>query len=446
MTSSPHTIHTQAIVRDSVVVALKRQRLRLEVIKGPDKKKKKTFEGDDRIVIGGHESCDFVLSDSGVSRQHCEISYARDGYALVDLSSTNGTFIDKVQVGTVFITPTTRFRVGSSVLKLEALADTVEIPLATQTHFGDLVGASPQMRQVFSTLQKVAKRDTTVLILGESGTGKEVASRALHTESARSAGPFQVVDCGSLPATLAESELFGHEKGAFTGANQARAGAFEAAHQGTVFLDEIGELSMELQTRLLGVLERRQVKRVGSNKLVPVDVRVVAATNRDLRREVNKGRFREDLYFRLAIVTVTMPPLRQRLEDIDLYLDLFLSELGDDATLSEEAREQLRSHNWPGNVRELRNAVERAVALGSMELQEGAAATAKAPSASDVEVEVPFKVGKQLLIENYERAYVEALMSKFDNNITQAARGAQIDRVYLLRLLDKFDMRPSRKK
>jgi DNA-binding NtrC family response regulator len=316
----------------------------------------------------------------------------------------------------------------------------------------------------------VSPTDATVLLTGESGTGKEVAARAVHEHSRRAEGPFVVVDCAALPPTLIESELYGHERGAFTGADRARVGAFEAAAGGTLFLDEIGELPLELQTRLLGVIERRQVQPLGSAKVRKVDVRLVAATNRDLRREVNRETFRADLYFRLAVVCIHMPPLRERPEDIPLYVDSFLADqsaAGYAFTIDPGTVQQLARRPWPGNVRELRNVLERAAALGEVDptpaLVPGQTAPARlhheqvvalppvvAPDPNQPRLEVavdpavPFKTGKALLVAQYEQAYVEALMQAHGGNITRAARAAEIDRVYLLRLLDKFDMRSTR--
>jgi len=443
-----HTLHT-TILGDGDALRLVRRKLRAQVKKGPDKKRKVELESD-RIVIGTHPSCDLVLSDPTVSRQHCEVVLVDKGYALRDLDSTNGTFVSGLRLGEVVFTDDVTVDLGSSTVVLQLSSDTVSVELGTATRFGPLVGRSPAMRQVFQRLARVAPGDTTVLITGESGTGKELAARAIHENSARAKGPFVVVDCGALPTNLIESELYGHVRGAFTGATRDHPGAFRAASGGTLFLDEIGELPVDLQTRLLGALERREVQPVGMASSVAVDVRVVAATNRDLRREVNVGGFREDLYFRLAVVTVQMPSLRERPEDLPLYVHGFLEELGAQErgfTLDAVTMQRLQAQPWKGNVRELRNVIERAVALGEVDVDEAVvpAAQPTLPAVTgDIDVDVPFKLGKQVLIENYERQYVAALMAKYDNNITQAARGAEIDRVYLLRVLDKYGMRPKR--
>ncbi len=442
------TVHTLQVVRDGALVALRRRRLRLEVVRGADKKLRKEFDAD-RIAIGTHERCDLCLIDPTVSRQHCEIALVDGGYAIRDLESTNGTFIGDIRITEVIVDHETRLRVGDAVLRLIPLDATVDLPLPLHTSFGPLFGASPAMRRVFETLRKVAPTDATVLITGESGTGKEVCARAIHEGSARARGPFVVVDCGALPGNLIESELFGHVRGAFTGAVKDRTGAFEAASGGTVFLDEIGELPIELQTRLLGVLERRTVTPLGSTETRPVDVRVIAATNRDLRLQINRGGFREDLFFRLAVVTVEMPALRHRREDIRLYVEKFLDELGARGalTLDEPTLAKLEAQRWPGNVRELRNLVERAAALGDEAIGDAIpdAPPATLPAVTgEIDVAVPFKTAKQALVDDFERAYCQRLLEAHDNNITRAARAAELDRVYLLRVLDKYGLRPKR--
>ncbi|HEU0033972.1 MAG TPA: sigma 54-interacting transcriptional regulator [Kofleriaceae bacterium] len=400
----------------------------------------------DRVVIGAHASCDVVVGDPSVAAHHCELVAEDGGWAVRDLASATGTFIRDVRVREVVIAEETRLRVGDVTLRVVPL-DAVDVELSAGTSFGPLVGESPAMRRVFATLQRVAPSDSTVLITGESGTGKEVCARAIHEASARARKPLVVVDCGALPATLIESELFGHVRGAFTGAVRDRVGAFEAASGGTLFLDEIGELPLDLQTRLLGVLERRRVTPLGGTQPKPIDVRVIAATNRDLRAGVNEGTFRQDLYFRLAVVTVEMPPLRQRREDIRLYVERFLDELGARGTFTfdDDTLDRLERNPWHGNVRELRNVIERAAALGSgsiPSLREEQPALPKV--ATGVDVEVPFKTAKAALVDDFERAYCARLLEAHGGNITQAARAAELDRVYLLRVLDKHGLRPKR--
>jgi DNA-binding NtrC family response regulator len=435
------TLHTRQIT-DGEALLLRRNRLRLTVEKGPDRKLRRELDGD-RIVIGTHESCELALTDRTVSRQHCEIALVPEGYAIRDLDSTNGTFLGRVRVREVLVEHEVKIRLGDTVVRVSPLAETVDIPLGHDIRCGPLLGRSAAMRRLFDIVRRVAPTDATVLITGESGTGKEIAARAIHELGRRAEQPFIVIDCGALPANLIESELYGHERGAFTGAASARAGAFEAAHGGTLFLDELGELPLDLQTRLLGVLERRVVQRLGSTQSRPVDVRVLAATNRDLRREVNRKGFREDLYFRLAVVSIEMPPLRARPEDIALYVEDFLRE-SPGVTIDAETMQRLSEQPWPGNVRELRNVIERAVALGEVDVP--AAEYALPRVGGDIDVGVPFKVAKNALVDEFERSYVERLMEKHGDNITQAARAAEIDRVYLLRVLDKYGMRPTRRK
>ncbi len=456
MTSAPQ--HTVQIGSGHEVTALRRRQLRVEVVRGPDKKLRGDFDGD-RIVVGTHEGADLVLTDPTVSRHHLEIALVPEGYRIRDLDSRNGTFMDGLRILDVIVEGGASVRIGETHLKTTPLSDTVELALSPATRMGPLVGRSAKMRRIFAIVGKVAPTDTTVLLTGESGTGKEVTARAIHEHSRRADGPFVVVDCAALPPTLIESELYGHERGAFTGADRARTGAFESAKGGTLFLDEIGELPLELQTRLLGVIERRQIQALGSNHPRAIDVRLVAATNRDLRREVNRGSFRADLYFRIAVVTLELPALRERPEDIPLYVEAFLAEhaaAGHPLELGAHTIAELSGRPWPGNVRELRNALERAAALGEVEpdgepVARATERDADAPAPpgialGDADPAVPFKTSKAMLIDRFERAYVEALMQRHGGNITQAARSAEIDRVYLLRLLDKFGMRATKQK
>jgi two-component system, NtrC family, response regulator GlrR len=435
-------VHTKRVVRERQVVGLRRRPMRVVVHEGPDSGARRDFV-EDRILIGSHPQCELALTDQTVSRQHCEIALVEDGYAITDLDSTNGTFLDEARLGSVIIAGPARLVLGETTVELSILDSAVEIEIGSDTRFGPLLGASIPIRRVIEKLRKLAGSDVTVLITGESGTGKEVAARALHEQGPRAEGPFIVVDCGALPETLIESELYGHERGAFTGAVGQRRGAFESAHTGTLFLDEIGEMPLEQQARLLGALERRTVRRIGGSESRPVDVRVIAATNRDLRREINRGRFREDLFFRLAVVTVEMPPLRERVEDIRLYVRELSREIGENVVVDEATMRRLEGMRWDGNVRELRNFLARFAALGDAGLEGLHASAAPAPGVPDPKV--PFKVGKAALIEDYERQYISALMSLCENNISLAARTAQIDRMYLLRLLDRYGLRPRRR-
>jgi two-component system, NtrC family, response regulator GlrR len=306
------------------------------------------------------------------------------------------------------------------------------------------------MRRALTTLERVANSDATVLLEGETGTGKEIAAESIHMGSARRDGPFVVVDCAAIPQNLLESELFGHEKGAFTGASSGRQGAFEAASGGTIFLDEIGELGIDLQPRLLRALERRHIKRVGSNTYVPVDVRVVAATNRDLRREVSAGRFRSDLYYRLAVVEVRIPPLRERRDDLPILVEAILDGLDAHAHPTAQRMRQpaffadLEHHEWPGNVRELRNYLERCLAMRDVVPMD--ISPPREEAVGDVEANLPdttqpLKIARERWTQIMERRYLEVLLARHQGNVAAAARDAGVDRMHFYRLLWRHELR-----
>lgn len=425
------------------------RRVRVEVKSGPSRGLQLELD-DEPIRIGSAEGCAVRVNDPAVSGMHCELTRTAQGLMLRDLGSTNGTFVDGRRVGVVYVEAPTGVRMGASELKVTPLGTESAIELAADDRWGELLGASVPMRAIAAKLERIAKTDATVLVTGETGTGKELAALGLRDRSARKDGPFVVVDCGAMPANLIESELFGHERGAFTGADRVRAGAFERANGGTIFLDEIGELPLALQPSLLGVLERRQTRRVGGSENISLDVRVVAATNRDLAREVARGAFRADLYYRLAIVEVRLPPLRERVDDIPMLIDHFLSALpGHPPRLSNEVVRQLMAYSWPGNVRELRNVIERAALLAEDPTPGGTAGAAArvqgaragdASLATTVDVDRPFKDQKNALIDAFERAYVSALMRSTQGNIAGAARKAGIDRMYLYKLLDRLGL------
>jgi DNA-binding NtrC family response regulator len=303
------------------------------------------------------------------------------------------------------------------------------------------------MRSIFGMLERIAKTDATVLLEGETGTGKDVLARAIWTESARAQGPFVVVDCGAVSYSLIESELFGHERGAFTGAVAARQGAFELADTGTLFLDEIGELPLDVQPKLLRVLETREFRRVGGNRTVKADVRVVAATKRNLLREVQAGKFREDLYFRLAVVPITVPSLRARREDIPMLVEHILKASGGGLSVSDETMQGLAAHDWPGNVRELRNVLDRAIymarATGQLELSlvslpmtgtGGGDAFHFDPAKSYRETRAKYDA-------DFERRYVKWLLARHAGNVSAAAREAKMDRKHLHDMAKKHGLR-----
>jgi transcriptional regulator with GAF, ATPase, and Fis domain len=442
--------------------ALQVRRCRLEVLSGPDKGLSRDIEAR-QIRIGARRGNDVQLSDAVVSGIHCEISLDEHGYRLRDLDSTNGTFVSGFRINDIYIRPGTTIQLGESKIRFEPLEESVSVELAKATSFGGMVGEGVKMRELFARLEKIADSDATVLITGETGVGKELVAEALHEHSPRRDEPFVVLDCGSIPENLIESELFGHERGAFTGATSAHAGVFERAHRGVVFLDEIGELPLNMQPKLLRVLERKEVRRIGGSKTFQVDIRVIAATNRDLGVEVNRGRFREDLYYRLAVARVHVPPLRERREDIPAlirhFLDITPNARGTE--LAEHTVALMQKHDWPGNVRELRNVIERAVLLAETPAADtalrkvvdaesaGKEETTEPPRPSAGEVDVlsvpidtttPFKVAKQAMVSDFERLYVTRLLEEHDGNISSAARAAGIDRMSIHKMLNRLGL------
>jgi transcriptional regulator with PAS, ATPase and Fis domain len=438
-----HDITTTRIEREAGDAALVR-RFRLTVVGGPNSGQTYTSSGD-RTVIGTHESAELILADRTVSRFHCEITFSDGRLAIKDLGSRNGTLIDGVAVMHAHLRSGALLTIGQTQLRFDLGTDHVRIPLSGRDRFGIMVGNSQAMRAAFALLERAASSDATVLLEGETGTGKEAAADSIHRESSRANAPFVVVDCGAIPPDLLESELFGHERGAFTGAVAARQGAFEAAHGGTIFLDEIGELPTDLQPKLLRVLERREIKRVGTNTYSAVDVRVIAATNRNLRSEVNARKFRSDLYYRLAVIEVRLPPLRERQEDLPLLVENILQSQGaTDRTEAQGLRSQafmadLSRHPWPGNVRELRNYVERCLALREQ--------TPLVPQGDvesrgvEVDVNVPLKASREKWTRSFERRYLEQILSRHGDNVTAAARAAGVDRIYFYRLLWRHGLR-----
>jgi DNA-binding NtrC family response regulator len=410
------------------------------------------IEGAGAIArIGSKEGNSLRLANETVSRYHFEIEPTPLGFLLRDLGSTNGTFVDGYRVREIYLPKRAQLKAGEVTLLFEALGEEVPIELSREDCFADVLGRSPAMRELFSVLERVAQRDLTILLEGESGTGKERLAEAIHLRSPRAAKRFVVFDCAAVPASLMESELLGHERGAFTGAEGRRIGRFEEAHGGTLFIDEIGELPLELQPKLLRALEKREIRRIGGSQVIPVDVRVVAATNRDLVREVNRNTFREDLYYRLAVVRIRVPPLREREGDIPLLVEHFVREAldGDEtatreaiAGISEENWQRLQSQPWPGNVRELRNFIERTLAIT------GGVAGAEVPAAvgpratpidgaqaASVDLTRPFIEAREELLARFEKSYLEAQLSRHGGNISRAARAAGLDRMHFKRLL-----------
>ncbi|HTJ45843.1 MAG TPA: sigma 54-interacting transcriptional regulator [Kofleriaceae bacterium] len=436
------------------------------------------------VRLGSMDDNDVVLRDDTVSRYHCKIIQEDTGYVLVDNHSTNGTFINKVRVREAFLKPGCTIAVGQSQLKFNAREEEVPIVPSRSDRCGLLIGGNAAMRSIYTILEKIAPTATTVVIEGETGTGKEVVAQTIHQLSPRQKGELVVFDCGAVPPNLIESELFGHEKGSFTGAVMTRQGLFELADGGTLFLDELGELPLDLQPKLLRALEQREVRRVGSSKPVKVDVRIIAATNRHLEDEVRAGRFRQDLFYRLSVVRIHLPALRERADDIPMLVNHFLKTLsgnrGADGTqrvmrVARDAMSALAAYPWPGNVRELVNVVERAVSfcdgetisLGDLPeaIRDAKQATpmptrttqpppvpSRAPTSGgraaidqtaprppeDLLDGATFKDAKEKWVSSFERDYILSLLKRHEGNISHAARDADIDRKYFRKLMKKY--------
>ncbi len=416
-------------------------RLSLTVARGPDAGRHVDAEAGARVSVGSAADNGFVLSDPTVSRYHLEVEAAGDGVRVRDLGSSNGTFAGRARLRDADVPWDAALRLGDTVLVVSRAG---EVATEAPPALPGLVTVSPRMVEVVRQVRRLAAFGGSVLVLGETGTGKELVARALHDEGPRRAGPFVVVDCGALPHALVESELFGHERGAFTGAVARHVGAFERARGGTVFLDEIGELPQTAQASLLGALERRRVRRVGGERELELDVRVVSATHRDLRAEVNRAAFRADLYYRLAGALVALPPLRERPEDVPALAEHFALDLaGDASALPSELVDRWRVMHWAGNVRELRNAVERALA-GETDAPSlpapGAALDEPGATGGGGAVE-RYRDARARAVAEFERAYVAALLARTEGNASEAARLAKMDRPYLLSLLKRYGLR-----
>lgn len=414
----------------------------------------------DLVRIGALEGNDLVLEDRAVSRFHCRIARENSAWRITDTDSLNGTRIGGISIRDADLPlPECILEIGESRVRVREQASATRVELHGRPSFGDLWGTTLPMQRLFAVLDKVAKTDANVLIEGESGTGKELVATEIVRRGNRADKPFIIVDCGSISPNLIESELFGHLRGSFTGADRDRIGAFESANGGTLFLDEIGEMPLEMQPKLLRALEAREVRRVGESKARKIDVRVVAATNRRLEREVNNGRFREDLFFRLSVVTIRVPPLRERLEDIELLVRAFLDRMhatDSQGLFTPEVIADMSRSQWPGNVRELRNFVERTVVFqsaskndhtdqGDRKSLRAPAATSSAPSiASAVDLEESFHTAKERVVEDFENRYLTALVEWAEGNVSRAARKAGLDRMHLHRLIQRYGLRGKR--
>ncbi|MFO0712536.1 MAG: sigma 54-interacting transcriptional regulator [Sandaracinus sp.] len=418
------------------------------VVRGPDAGRRFVL-ADRPLRVGSGPEAEIPLQDRAVSRAHCELSLELGRVRVRDLGSKNGTWVGACRVIEVEVGAGAELVVGASTLRIEVERQRLRKPVYEGLdRLGPLVGRSQPMLRLFAAIERLASSPEPVLVRGESGTGKELVARALHEGGPRASAPFVIVDGGALSRSLAESELFGHARGAFTGALVARAGALERAHGGTLFIDEIGELPIDLQPRLLRFLEEGTVQRLGETARKRVDARVVCATHRPLEAMINEGSFREDLYHRLAVVELRVPPLRDRLEDVPLIAHAALAErAGEDpqlAAMLARALAERATHRWPGNVRELKNLVRRLVALGEAD---GVVAPSDLPTSDEAEtveapdVTVPMAEAKQRWIELFERRYLSRLFEESGGNVSEASRRADVDRGHLGRLLAKHGLK-----
>jgi DNA-binding NtrC family response regulator len=421
----------------------------LVVVAGPDVGKSFLIAAGQptRALVGTGPACALRLGDRQVSRRHAAFELSGPRLRLSDLGSTNGTFVQGLALLDLYLTGGELVHLGETVIRVDLLSSHERIELPSATRFGRLVGASVEMRKLYPLCERLAAASVPVILEGETGTGKEVLAESLHEMGPRAGGPFVVFDCTAVPPNLVESALFGHERGAFTGATESRRGVFEEAHGGTLLLDEIGDLELSLQAKLLRALERGEVQRVGSNRWIKVDSRVLAATRRDLDREIQAGRFRDDLFFRLAVARIELPPLRRRSGDITVLANHFWKQLaGKGAPFPVDFAQRLEDYAWPGNVRELHNAVARRVALGDLaaiatsRAIAGESATGSIPPPSgaagrDVIDEVlgldlPLPRAREKVVEEFERRYVTRVLAQHGGNVSRASAASGIARRY----------------
>ncbi len=405
------------------------------IIEGPDEGAvfKLDPQAPSRLLLGTSSVCELRLTDPAVSRRHAALEPAGNRYRLTDLESTNGTFVDGVAIVEAYVRGGEIVRCGGSAMRIEAdSAATASPRLSSAVRFGSTAGASLAMRRLYPLCERLAKSRVPIIIEGETGTGKEVLAESLH-EVGGSVGPFVVFDCTTVSPTLVEAELFGHERGAFTGATASRPGFFEEAHGGTLLIDEIGDLDLALQAKLLRALDRGEVRRLGSQKWIKVDTRVIAATRRDLDKAIAAGRFRDDLFHRLAIARIELPPLRERKGDVRLLARQFATALGGDPSeVDAEIERRFADYDWPGNVRELRNAVARFIALGAEWQGPPPSDPEDAPPSSqgdgwidsDAFLGSPYPVARRRALAEFERRYIERMLAAHGGNVAHAARAS----------------------
>ncbi|MBX3258573.1 MAG: sigma 54-interacting transcriptional regulator [Labilithrix sp.] len=426
-------------------MSLKVRAATVHVAKGPDAGRQAKID-QVSFIVGVGETADLRLTDPAVSREHLRVTLGPSGLRIRDEGSKNGTYLGGTRVHDVTLTSDAALQIGGTTLAFTIATDSIVLPLSVNDRFGDAIGTSAVMRHLFAQLERAAGSDLTILIEGESGVGKDLLARAVHAKSARKDGPMVIADCSAIPEHLIESELFGHERGAFTGADRARKGVVEEANGGTLFLDEIGELPLDLQPKLLRMMEQREIRPVGSNTPRPVDVRIIAATNRRLAEAARIGEFRNDLFYRLAVVRVAVPPLRERTDDILPIARAMLRTLKQDpnAELEEDFASMLVAYSWPGNVRELRNVIERHAVLGSDEegLFEEAAAMRGADGGGEL-VNLTYHEARKLVLDRFDEEYLPRVLERAEGVVARAAELAGVARPSFYRMLERI--RPSKR-
>jgi len=415
---------------------LPRAPFRLVVQSGPDAGLERQLDGSaPRLLLGSGPACDLRISDRMVSRRHAALDVRDELLRIVDLGSRNGTRVNGVLVSDAGLAGGELIRVGETEIAVSRARASEPGRVPTAMRFGRVVGASLELRRLHPLCERLAHSDIPVVIEGETGTGKEALAESFHELGPRAKGPWVVFDCTAVPPNLLESELFGHERGAFTGAVSNRKGVFEQAHHGTLFIDEIGDLDVALQAKLLRAIERSEVRPLGGDRVVRVDVRIIAATRRDLDREVQAGRFRDDLFHRLAVARVELPPLRDRRGDVAILARHFAEELGGDANaIPAEVVARWEDYAWPGNIREIRNAVARYLALGELGRLDAATAPAGESMVDWVEeilaLGLPLSDARDRVIQGFEERYIVRALQSSGGNVTHAARAAGVGRRY----------------
>lgn len=435
---------TEPVDSSSNAIKLRTHKIRVQVVQGPATGTIIELPGRE-ARIGSGADCDMIIKDSTVSRLHLILRIHNDLLRVIDSGSRNGTSIDGTMIHDAYARPDSAITIGGTTLRIQMLSDVVELPLSTREEFGGLLGRSVAMRRLFALLERVAPTDATLLIEGETGTGKELVAEAVHRSNPRARRPFVVFDCSAVTPAAIESELFGQVCGAYPGA-APRAGCFEQANGGTLFLDEIGELPLEVQAKLLRAVETRSIRRLGAGEgSRPVDIRIIAATHRSLPLEVERGSFRDDLYYRLAVIPVRIPPLRERCDDIPLLVRHFerqhLSAAHHPEPLPESLVQSFVSRAWPGNVRELKNQVDRSLFLRNERIAAGGDAPLPGPTVHGVSLAVPLLAGRDHVADAYEKAYIELALEKEGGNISRAANLAGVGRRFLQKAMERHGLR-----